>query len=329
VLQYEPRDLTIGVEAGMPFAELQRVLAANGQMVPLEGPWSEEGTVGGLIASNISGSRRRLYGTARDLVIGMQFATMEGKLVDSGGMVVKNVAGLDMAKVLIGSFGTLAAITRVNFKLVPIPAVSRTVLLSFDDLASASAAASGALRNVVTPIAMDLLNPLFGATHGLKGYTLALLFGGNQAVIERSLKIAETMGKVRSLSADEEIKFWSFVRNATPTHMDKFAEGAVVRVATPLSEVKDALASAEHPAMAHVGNGIVRQWFTRPDTASKWLTAAAAKGWKGVMEAAGEGAKSSLELWPASGGDFAIMKQIKHMFDPEGLLNSGRLYGRI
>ncbi|HXJ39958.1 MAG TPA: FAD-dependent oxidoreductase, partial [Bryobacteraceae bacterium] len=66
VIQYEPRDLTIGVEAGMPFAELCRTLAANGQMIPLEGPWSEDGTVGGLIASNISGSRRRLYGAARD-----------------------------------------------------------------------------------------------------------------------------------------------------------------------------------------------------------------------------------------------------------------------
>jgi glycolate oxidase FAD binding subunit len=259
----------------------------------------------------------------------MQFATMEGKLVDSGGMVVKNVAGLDMAKLLIGSFGTLAAITRVNFKLVPIPAVSRTVLLSYDDLPSAAAAVSSALKNVVTPIAIDLLNPLFGAPHGLRGYTIAMLFGGNQAVIDRSLKIAETLGKVRVLSSEEEGKFWAFVRNATPTHMEKFSEGAVVRVTTPLSEVKDALALAEHPAMAHAGNGVVRQWFTRPDAAQKWLGASIGKGWKGVVEAAGESAKSKLELWPASGGDFAIMKQIKHMFDPEGLLNSGRLYGRI
>jgi FAD/FMN-containing dehydrogenase len=203
------------------------------------------------------------------------------------------------------------------------------VLLSFDDLASASAAATAALQNVVTPIAIDLLNPLFGAPHGLRGYNLAMLFGGNQAVIDRSLKIAATLGKVRALSAEEESKFWGFVRNATPTHMEKFADGAVVRVTTPLSEVKDALASAEHPAMVHAGNGVVRQWFTRPDAAGKWLGASVGKGWKGVVEAAGDGAKGKLELWPGSGGDFAIMKQIKHMFDPEGLLNSGRLYGRI
>ena len=87
-------------------------------------------TVGGMVAANISGARRRLYGTARDLVIGMKFATLDGKLVQSGGMVVKNVAGLDMGKLMIGSFGTLAAIASVNFKLQPRPAVARTILFS-------------------------------------------------------------------------------------------------------------------------------------------------------------------------------------------------------
>jgi glycolate oxidase FAD binding subunit len=103
ILKYEPRDLTISVEAGLPYMELTRELARNGQMIPLRGPYSAEATVGGVVAANISESRRRGYGTARDLVIGMEFATMEGKLVRSGGMVVKNVAGLDMGKLMIGS----------------------------------------------------------------------------------------------------------------------------------------------------------------------------------------------------------------------------------
>src|ERR1019366_3558587 len=104
VLNYEPKDLTISVEAGMPYAELSRLLAENRQMVPLDPPFADLATVGGVVASNSSGPRRRLYGTARDLVIGMTFATLEGKLVKSGGMVVKNVAGLDMGKLMIGSF---------------------------------------------------------------------------------------------------------------------------------------------------------------------------------------------------------------------------------
>jgi glycolate oxidase FAD binding subunit len=120
VRQYEPRDLTVSVEAGLPWCEFAALLAANRQTVPLDPPYFASATVGGVIAANCSGPRRKLYGTARDFVIGMQFATAAGRLVSSGGMVVKNVAGLDMAKLMIGSFGTLAAIAVVNFKLVRI-----------------------------------------------------------------------------------------------------------------------------------------------------------------------------------------------------------------
>src|SRR5437764_13312898 len=97
-------------------------------MSTLDPPCGAEASVGGILAANSSGPRRRLYGTARDLVIGMQFATLEGKLVQSGGMVVKNVAGLDMAKLMIGSFGTLAAIAVANFKLLPMPEAESTFL---------------------------------------------------------------------------------------------------------------------------------------------------------------------------------------------------------
>src|ERR1700730_6921772 len=119
ILQYEPRDLTISVEAGMRYADLSSVLAQNRQMIPLDPPFANNATIGGILAANSSGPRRRLYGTARDLVIGMKFATLEGKLIQSGGMVVKNVAGLDMGKIMIGSFGTLAALALVNFQLPP------------------------------------------------------------------------------------------------------------------------------------------------------------------------------------------------------------------
>jgi hypothetical protein len=141
VLGYEPRDLTISVEAGLPWREFVALLRQNRQMVPLDPPFAEQATVGGVVAANSSGPRRRLYGTARDMVIGMWFVTLDRKLVQSGGMVVKNVAGLDMAKLMIGSFGTLAAIAVVNFKVQPMPEVERTILLSFAD---SKAACSGA-----------------------------------------------------------------------------------------------------------------------------------------------------------------------------------------
>ena len=329
IVQYEPRDLTISVEAGMNFGRLSRELAQHGQMIPLEGAWSEEGTVGGLVAANISGSRRRLYGTARDLVIGMKFATLDGKLVQSGGMVVKNVAGLDMAKLMIGSFGTLAAITTVNFKLTPMPAVSRTVLLSFNDLKATMAARDAAIRGFLNPAAVDVMNPVLAAQLDLKGFVLALLFAGNQAVIERSHVEAQKLGTVRSLTPDEERKFWSGIRQITPRHLEKFKDGAVVRASTTLTECGDAMAGIEGAGHAHAASGIVRAWFSRPDAAGRFASACAKRGWKSVVEFSGATAKGQITLWPEPGGDFALMKSVKHMFDPEGLLNRGRLYGLI
>src|SRR5580704_9981554 len=102
VLEYNPRDLTVSVGAGISYCELAGILAEHRQMIPLDPPFSEgastseRATIGGIVAANTCGPRRRLYGSARDMVIGMTFATLEGKLIRAGGMVVKNVAGLDM-----------------------------------------------------------------------------------------------------------------------------------------------------------------------------------------------------------------------------------------
>jgi glycolate oxidase FAD binding subunit len=334
ILQYEPRDLTISVEAGLPYSELSRALARKGQMIPLAGPYSSEATIGGLVASNISESRRRGYGTARDLVIGMEFATLDGKLVRSGGMVVKNVAGLDMGKLMIGSFGTLAAIATLNFKLLPIPTVSRTLLFPFEDLKAAATLYDAVMKAGLSPVAADLLNPILSVQFGLKNFILALQFGGNQAVIERCVRESMTLipdpETVRGLSGDEEQRFWTGIAAITPRHLEKFRDGVVARVSTPISGSFDALGTVEGAGHAMAASGVVRAWFSRPDAASRWLQICLKRGWKGVIECAGENVdRAGLALWPAPGGDFEIMKRVKTMFDPDGLLNRGRLFNLI
>ena len=163
LLKYEPRDLTISVEAGVPWMELERTLAEHGQMLPLDPVAIESRNpqalpCGGVIAANQSGPLRRLYGTARDMVIGMTFVTLEGQEIRTGGNVVKNVAGLDMGKLMIGSYGTLAAIVSVNFKVFPIPPASRTFVLEFPTAAEAFAERDRILRGQMPPAAIDLVN---------------------------------------------------------------------------------------------------------------------------------------------------------------------------
>ncbi len=333
ILNYEPRDLTISVEAGMVFSTLNAELAKHGQMIPLDGPWSDTATVGGMVAANINGARRRLYGTARDLVIGMKFATLDGKLVDTGGMVVKNVAGLDMAKLMIGSFGTLAGIASVNFKLTPRPKMARTVLFSFEEARGAMEARTALIRGVLNPVALDVLNPVlsaqFTSQFGTRGYTLAVMFAGNEAVIERCLREAAAMGSAKVLSVEEEPRFWNALAMITPRFLEKFTDGAVVRIATTLSECAEALTSAEGPGHVHAGSGVVRGWFSRPEAAARWLAIAQQHKWKALVEFSSGASRKTLLFWPQPGGDFAIMRNVKKMFDAENLLNRGRLYGQL
>ncbi len=185
ILEYEPHDLTIRVAAGTPWRVLMATLAEQGQMLPLDPPCAATATVGGVVASNCSGPRRRCFGTARDMVIGMTLATLDGKLVQTGGMVVKNVAGLDMQKALIGSFGTLAAIASVNFKLAPQPEASRTFLFAFDTAEECLATRNRVLASVLQPAALDILNPAAARLAGQDGFVLAVRAGGSEAVLAR------------------------------------------------------------------------------------------------------------------------------------------------
>ena len=328
VLQYEPRDLTISVEAGVRYADLDRLLAQNRQMIPLDPPFSDTATVGGVLASNTSGSRRRLYGTARDLVIGMKFATLEGKLVQSGGMVVKNVAGLDMGKIMIGSFGTLAAIALANFKLIPRPSAEASFVIPFDSLDDAIAARDRILKGQIPPVAVDVLNQLAAAQLGYKGHLLALRVAGNAAAVDRCRRELATRDAL-VLEGKEESRFWKQVQEYTPHFLEKFAAGAVVRASCTLAQLHEVLSSCETAAIARAGTGVCYAYFTRADAAVRWLTLATRRGWKAIIEFAPDDQRAKLDLWPAPGNELEMMKKIKSLFDPNHLLNRGRLFRLI
>jgi glycolate oxidase FAD binding subunit len=329
ILQYEPADLTLSVEAGVSWGELCRVLSEHNQMIPLDPQFAQEATVGGVLATNGSGPRRRLYGTARDLVIGMKFATLDGKEVQSGGMVVKNVAGLDMGKLMIGSFGTLAAISVVNFKLTPKPEIEKTALLDFDTLDAAIAVRDKLIRSVLQPSAVDLLNPLVTAELGERGFALAVQFGGNEAVVSR---YARELGGTL-LEGERQLNFWDSVIQYSQRFIKKFGDGSVVRISSTLTQVPEVLAliqQAKHaPAIARAATGVTYAYFNRTDAAVKWLSTVEGRPWRCVMEFTPDSKKDGTTLWPTPGDDFGMMKNVKRMFDPKNLLNHGRLYRLI
>jgi glycolate oxidase FAD binding subunit len=274
----------------MPFAELERILAEHRQMLPLDPPWRAESTVGGVVAANLSGPRRRWYGTVRDMIIGMTFATLEGRLVQSGGMVVKNVAGLDMAKLMVGSFGTLAAMAVVNFKVFPMPAGSRTFVADFVTAAEAFGERDRILRSALQPSAIDIVN-------WPRGFRLLVRAQGSAAVLDR---FAREMPGARI----EEESAWDEVREFTARFLAEHPNGIAVPMSMKLSEMADAMSrlsvdGKKVPVIARAGSGSMIAHYAEHAPEVEWS------------------------------GDFAMMEKVKQMFDPERLLNRGRLYGRI
>lgn len=317
LLKYEPRDLTVSVQAGMRWKHLSDLLEENRQMIPLDPPFSGDATVGGVVATNCSGPRRRLYGAARDMVIGMTFATMEGKLVETGGMVVKNVAGLDMGKLMIGSFGTLAPVTSVNFRVYPRPVATRTFRWQFPGPEAAIAQRDAILRSVLQPMAVDLRK-------AEDGFALMVQAGGGTAILDR---YSRELRSADVLEEHVEHEAWREIRQFTPSWLMTHPGGAVVRISTVLSGVGAIMDQLPAPAIARAANGVCYGYFSEAAQASEWFTAHPEA--RGVIEYAPQDFREQHELWRQPGPDFSIMKKVKNMFDGGNLLNRGRLYGRI
>jgi len=159
IAHYDPGDLTLSVDAGMPLRALETYLQQRGQFLPLAVPCFESATVGGSISSGIDSALRLQYGGARDFVIGAEFIDGTGQFCKSGGRVVKNVTGYDLHKLLIGSLGTLGVITRVNFRTYPLPAISGGHVTCFGKLQEALVFKKAVERSGLALANFEILNP--------------------------------------------------------------------------------------------------------------------------------------------------------------------------
>lgn len=333
LLAYEPADLTVSVEAGMRYADLSRTLAENNQFLPLDPPFAEDATVGGILAANSSGSRRRRFGTARDMTIGMRFATLDGKIVSSGGMVVKNVTGLDMAKLMIGSFGTLAVIASANFKLFPMPE-------SFASFVFRGASASllevrkQILGGVLQPIAIDWLDAGAAQALGLGGSPALLAeAAGSPSVTRRFNEAFDTLAATHGVSLDGAPEgLWQRVRECGPNWLNTHPDGALVRcstVQTRLAELLDLAARCGCAAALRAGNATGLLMAPDTETAGRAIAELRQGGFRATLEAGPDTLKQGIQQWNAGGSELQLVQRIKADFDPLSLLNPSRLYGVV
>jgi len=190
IVEHVPGDMTLTVKPGSSFKELQDYLQEFNQRIALDPFLPGHATIGGIVAANESGPKRLGYGSARDAVIGLRIVYPDGKVIRSGGKVVKNVAGYDMNKLYIGAMGTLGVISQISLKLRPITKDESLLLIKFTEgsLEKAKAFAVQLLDTVVEPVALELMNPtLSEKLLNERVFTLAISFED----VESSVKYQE------------------------------------------------------------------------------------------------------------------------------------------
>lgn len=221
LIDYQPEDLTITVGAGMTFARLQEILAEQGQMLPLDPPDLAGQTLGGVLATNRSGPRRLLYGTARDLLIGCRFVLADGNIGHSGGRVVKNVAGYDLHKLFIGSYGTLGLLTEVTFKVVPLPQRVGVGVATFTSAETAFQAARQCVRSNLMPSALEVSKIVSTLRHpysepNYNNYVLSFQAEGTEVAVRGQLagleEICTVAGAISVKIFDESSVFQELIK---------------------------------------------------------------------------------------------------------------------
>ena len=324
VVDHVPADLTVSVGTGTRVAELQAALARAGQFLPLDPPHGDDATIGGVIAANSNGFWRARYGAVRDLLIGTQTALTDGTVARAGGRVVKNVAGYDLDKLLVGSFGTLGVIIEATLKILPVPGTSDGLVARFTRSADAFAAADAVVRGAAR-VEACVIERGEGSTWRLAVQARGAGPSVKRAVNDARHEVAERQGHAEDLG-DELARMRELPARAI--------DGALVRVALPLAAAAAFAESASRletleVLVADVASGVGRAHLIGDDDAvirdaEALLLAARVVGGSGRIERRAEHLRSRLPTWPTRpNGDF-LMRRIKEAFDPEGILEPGR-----
>lgn len=331
VLEHQHGDLTATIEAGATLRDVNDTLSRLGQGLPLDPPFADQATIGGILATNDSGPLRHRYGAPRDLVIGVQLATTDGELAKAGGKVVKNVAGYDLSRLIAGSFGSLAAIVSATFKLSPIPEASKTLRFAAADVAALAQLVRTVMASQLDPIAFEVVRPALGAAKGERdsGLHALIRFASLPAAVDA--QAAAATEALQTIAPSVHVVEGYAERTLWRSHSSRLWEqpGAIVRaswlpasLAAVLAELPD---SAELAGRAAVGAGLIRIGGDEAEQARIVGVLRHSPHFGNVVVVRGTPAlKELVDVWGPQGDRGRLLASMKRAFDPEGILNAGR-----
>ena len=303
VLDHQAGDLIVEVQAGARLADVQAHVGKERQRLALD-ETVPGASIGGILATNASGPQRMLAGTARDLLIGVTVVRADGVVARAGGRVVKNVAGYDLGKLVVGSYGTLAVITEAVFRLHPEPEVRRWVTVEPDDLHDA---AHAVIHAQAVPWAVEVDGP-----------RLTVLLGGRPEGVAARVEAVQAL--VGGSVSDRAPDGWG----TYPWQPGEIG----VKVTCALSGLRDVLAAAGPRVRGSAGVGVLYAVADEPGDVARLREVAARYGGTAVVVDAPDDVKASVDVWgPVPALD--LMRRVKDQFDPDHRLAPGRFVGGI
>lgn len=351
VVEHRHGDLTATVEAGATLAAVNATLAARGQRLPWDPPWPRQATIGGIVATNDSGPRRHGHGAPRDSIIGVTLARADGRVAKAGGIVVKNVAGYDLSRLLTGSFGCLGVVLTATFKLAPAPPASRTVAVAVDTLEDAAPIAADLAASTLTPTAVEVAwaparpegprparaaVPPAAVEAARAPARLLARFESVEASVAQQAEEARALvgarGAAAVLGGEDERTAW----NRHAAHWSQ--GGTLVKLSALPAELFPTLAwlrdraaadGIELAAAGRAGLGVVDVRLDGPLDGQARLVGdlrdrlPAGRG-SAVIRRGAPALRRRVDPWGPIGDGLRVMTAIKKQFDPEGLLNAGR-----
>ena len=356
VIEHCVGDLTVTVEAGVKYQDLQAVLAKQGQFLAIDPPYIAGATIGGILATGSTGSLRHRYNSVRDMCLGIEFVRSDGEIVKAGGRVVKNVAGYDLMKLLTGSFGTLGVVSSVTFRLYPLPEYTQVVVITGTSEAIAQAQEKIS-TSVLTPTACDLLSASVISDLAIsplksgENVGLAMQFSSLKASVieqcDRVTKLAEELNlQVQVITEYQE--FWQLLelvmwkedlRNrieSDPTNHVLCKLGVLPSAAVSIMEqCEQIFSNLSHYLQVHLGSGLglLRVEYKAEkevaaiaeQIAKVRLIAESHGGFLTILEAP-HALKFKQNVWGYRGNAGDLMHKLQTQFDSRGLLSPDRLF---
>jgi D-lactate dehydrogenase (cytochrome) len=330
VIRYAPEDLYITVGAGMTLEQVNAFLEPQGWHVPLVAPWRET-TVGGIVATNLNAPLRMRYGSVRDVMLCCTAVLTDGRIVRAGRALVKNVAGYDLAKLFIGSYGTLGVLTDVTFKIVARPRCQQTLVVPVDDVQHGLMWASRLRRVALVASALALAHHIPGLAH-----PCALVYTAEGLEDDVAAELVQVRAELQSMHAPPSL---SLERSGSTLWAeglrDAPASALMVRIGVaPKDVVTWVSAHAAELARARywvdVASGVVYAVaaFEAVESAHRWLEAlrqaALASGGYAIVLQMPDEWHSELDWWGYCPATLDLMQQLKARWDPAGILERTR-----